>query len=171
MAFEDLLYDSSRICIEMAADVIDEDPNIFHEAFELIFQNKYKISARASRVIYFFAARNPEMIKPYLSRIIAALPVIDNNSILQNLLKILTEHPLPDDEEILGLLLNKCFEFIDSVETKPAVKVYSLDILYNLSLIFPDIREELFQTIEKQIPQSSAGFKTRGEKMLEKLSG
>ena len=35
MGFEDLLYDSSRICVEMAGDVIRENPDVLDEAMEL----------------------------------------------------------------------------------------------------------------------------------------
>jgi len=169
MNFEDLLYDSSRRTVESAAEIISADPNIFEEAVNLALSNKSTISARAARAVYFSANRHPEMIKPYLYPIISALANLENDSIKQNLLKILTEHELPDDEKCLTMLINSCFEWIDSVDSKPAIKVYSLEILYKISLQIPELQNELIFTIENQIDQSSAAFKVRGGRILKKL--
>lgn len=170
MPFEDLLYDSSRICVEMAGDVIYEKPELFPEAFELVLKNSGTISSRASRAIYFCSVKDQSFIIPYIDLIIDATLSIENTSIRQNLLRLLSEMELNEDTHRIGALIDHCFKRIDSIESTPAIKVYSLEIVYNLSQNIPDLQNELISTIENQLEQSGAGFQSRGMRILKKLS-
>ena len=158
MPFEDLLYDSSRICVEMAGDVIYEKPELFPEAFELVLKNSGTISSRASRAIYFCSVKDQSFIIPYIDRIIDATLSIENTSIRQNLLRLLSELELSEEMHRMGSLIDSCFKWVDSIKSKPAIKVYSLEIIYNFSQKIPELQYELIITIENQMDQSTAGF-------------
>jgi len=169
MPFEDILYDSSRICVEMAGEVISEKPDLFAEAFALVRENKGTVSSRASRAIFFGFCKDPSIIDPYIAEIIDVTLIIENTSIRQNLLRLLTEIELTQDTHKIGTLIDNCFKWIDSIESTPAIKVYSLEIVYRLSQKIPELQNELKDTIENQMEQSSVGFKSRGGRILKKL--
>jgi hypothetical protein len=66
--------------------------------------------------------------------------------------------------------MNTCFGFIESMTEKPAIKAFSLTVLFNLSVQYPDIRPELKAIIEDRWDYESAAFKSRGRKILKALS-
>jgi len=169
LGFEDLLYDSSRICVEMAGDVIREKPGVLAEAMDLAETGRSVTDARAARAIYFGTTGRQEMIFPHLERIIHIVLTHQSNSVRQNFLKILSEMDLPDKEDIVSPLITRCFDWINTAESTPAVKVYSLEILYRMSLKIPELQNELMFSIENQLEQSSVAFKTRGNRILKKL--
>jgi hypothetical protein len=49
------------------------------------------------------------------------------------------------------------------------VKVFGMTVLANLCEKLPELKNELRIIIEDQMPYGSAGFKSRGSKILKKL--
>jgi hypothetical protein len=54
-------------------------------------------------------------------------------------------------------------------ECPAAVKMFSMNILYNISEAEPDLKPELAAVIEDQLPKGTPGLKNSGQKMLKKL--
>ncbi|GHN02752.1 hypothetical protein WSM22_42410 [Cytophagales bacterium WSM2-2] len=50
-----------------------------------------------------------------------------------------------------------------------AVRVFSMTVLGNLAVKVPELRNELIPLIEDQMPYVSAGFVSRGRKVLKQL--
>ena len=85
----------------------------------------------------------------------------------RDLLRVIARSELPEDN--LGVLLNNCFEWMQSADEPPSTKVHSMQIVYNVSQYEPDIKPELISIIEDQMPKNSVGYKNRGSKLLKKL--
>lgn len=169
MNFDELLYDSSKDCIDKAADLIGDNEKLIAGLLELTLKEKPKISARAARVINVSFERKPILAALFRRQIIESFENVRNESIRFNLLRIFTFTPLPDDEEDLGMLMNICFDTLDTVTERVAQKAYSLDILANIAMIIPEIKQELALIIRREMPYSSAGYRSRGLKVLKKI--
>jgi len=78
MSLSEKLFDSSRITVESAAIEIGDNIQEFEEALELAFEEKAKVSARASRVVFFCMEREPEIFKVHIPKIISVLPKMKN---------------------------------------------------------------------------------------------
>ena len=76
--------------------------------------------------------------------------------------------PINIPEELWGETIEICFRFLSGNEAV-AIKVFSMSVLYNLSLNVPEIITELKVVIEDHLPYGSAGFKSRARKVLAKL--
>jgi len=50
-----------------------------------------------------------------------------------------------------------------------AVKVHAMQIIYNHTLIYPELKEELITVIEDQVENNSVGFKSRGMRIIRQL--
>ena len=44
-----------------------------------------------------------------------------------------------------------------------------MEIIYKISQLYPEIKNELISTVENMMPRSSFGIKSRGRKLLKKL--
>ncbi|MCK5279227.1 MAG: hypothetical protein KAQ62_19445, partial [Cyclobacteriaceae bacterium] len=59
---------------------------------------------------------------------------------------------------------------LNSGKEPVAVKVFAMTVLFNIVQVYPELSEELEISIEEQMPFCSAGFKSRGRKVLKALS-
>lgn len=169
MKIEDLIPDSSKLAAMDAAGYLVKNPSQIKEALKLVFKDEYPLSMRAANVIEVCSEARPDLVKPYIDEIIQRLPSFKTDGVKRCFLKMISMYDLPDDEEKLSILLNCCFEWIMSAEETVAVKVFSLEILYNITQKESDLKQELISVIEDQIPKNSIAFQNRGMKTLKKL--
>jgi hypothetical protein len=164
-----LLVEASRKHTDLVADLIRQKPGLFSELFSLFAVGSGQISRRAAWVMDTMSEAAPELIHPYLDRLVDLLPCLRHEGLKRHALRILARSPLPEEEHRLGELIRLCFDWLLYPETAIAVKVHCMEILYRVSQREPDLKQELAETIEYRISEESAGFRNRGKKMLAKL--
>lgn len=148
--------------------ILRDHPEWHKDLIDIYLSNEEPHSRRIVWAIDLYTIEEPEIILPYLEKIIDLLPQFSHHALKRHSLHILSRLPLPNSR--LGSLITLCFEWLlDSVHPA-AVKVYSIEILYLISLIEPDIREEIKDCIELRLNEETPGFKNRGMKILKKLS-
>jgi 8-oxo-dGTP diphosphatase len=154
----------------VAASAI-ENPAIFVKLYEYSFSSDKHLSFRASWTLSKVCDRYPDMIYPYLSQIVDSLAGFDNESVLRSFLRILS---LTDIDKIntrqQGILADFSFSQLNSGFSAIAVKAYSMEILYKLTLIYPDLANELSTSIRLLMEDGSAGITSRGRAILRKLA-
>jgi hypothetical protein len=153
----------------MAVYTIGDDPVLFQKVLDFALEDKDVFAQRASRVIQLVAQDYPHLIKPHLNHIIVSFPDFQNGGLKRNMLRLLSKYTEELTEENHVILLDICLKYLLNSDEKPAIKVYSMDILYDISNRYPDLKKELISCIENQMPNASAGIKSRSKKMLKKL--
>ncbi len=167
---EQLLAELSKRNTVYMASVIGTDEKLFKKVFELILTNEEYVSGRAAWVIEHVWLDYPEMIEPYINDMIDFLPKSKYDNQKRHFTKILSTIDLRKlDEERLGVLIDRCFTWLEDPIYPTAVKMFSMQIIYNYVEIEPVIATELIAIIENQFNDSTPGFKNRGEKILRKL--
>jgi 8-oxo-dGTP diphosphatase len=156
---------------EWVATSAIENPAIFLKLFEYSNSSDKKLAFRASWTLTKVCDRFPDLIYPYLNQIVESLNRIDNESTLRSFLRILS---LTDLDKINkrqhGLLADFCFLTLNSGFSAIAVKAYSMEILYKLSLIYPELANELSTSIRILMEDGSAGVTARGNMIIRKLA-
>jgi hypothetical protein len=163
------LGDSSKLLAELTVNMIIDNHLLIEPLLQISFTGGEPWSQRASRVLSIFFRRFPEMLKPHVTNIIAHLSKLKSDAPLRNFLKIFSEIPVNLSNKNKSVLLNLCFDYLAG-DCSIAVKAYSMDILYRFSTEIPEIKNELYHLIEAQMPDFSAGLKSRGKKILKKLA-
>jgi hypothetical protein len=166
---QELLSDSSRRSIDMAVSIVGNNVHIFKNMLDVALLDRGKLTMRAARVVNFSANQYPHLIAPYLTEIVKKLHKFKHDSLRREMTKTLAEYPGEFEDESNSILLEICFNWFLDPEEKIAIKVYTLDILYRISKIYPDLKVELISAIEQQLPYASPGMKSRSIKMLQKL--
>jgi 8-oxo-dGTP diphosphatase len=148
-----------------------ENPAIFMKLLEYSHSRDRKLAFRASWTLTKVCDRFPELIYPYLGQIAESLNMIDNESTLRSFLRILS---LSDLDKINsrqhGLLADFCFASLNSGFSAIAIKAYSMEILYRLTTIYPDLANELSTSIRILMEEGSAGITSRGRMILKKIA-
>lgn len=154
----------------VAASAI-ENPAIFLKLYNYSFSTDKHLAFRASWTLSKVCDKFPEMIVPYLPKVIETLANIENESTLRSFLRIISLSDLSQfGTRHHGLLADLCFNIIKSGFSAIAVKAYSMEILYNLAVIYPELANELSASILVLMEDGSAGITSRGNSILKKLA-
>ena len=170
MNVEELIFDSGRNTAFNAVEIAIKNPQLIPQFIEIAFKNKKQFSMRAANVIEKLDYIKPNLLSNYIDKIISFIPSCENEGVKRSFLKMISRYTKKINEENLNILLNNCFKWLVSSNTEIAVKYYCMIILYDISNIYPEIKNELYHSIQVQLPNSSAGIKNIGHKLLKKLN-
>ncbi len=162
----------SRQEAEWIATSAVDNPELFRKLLDYSFKGDQKLSFRASWTLSKTCEKFPELIYPHLSRMIEGLKGIGNESTERSFMKILamTDMKRVSDHH-QGMLADHCFNALRSGFSAIAIKAYSMEIIYHLALIYPDLAHELSSTIKMlQGEDTAAGIIARGQIILKKLA-
>jgi hypothetical protein len=162
-----LMVETSRRNTDLIADIIDKRPELFDELVEIFLRNEEPVSRRAVWVVDTVAEKHPHLLDRYIEPIVEMLPGFTHDGLKRVSLRMLSRSPLPQNQ--LGGLMNLCFDWLVFPKESVAVKVYSMEILYRISQVEPELKKELADSIEWRIAEGTPGFKNRGMKTLKKL--
>ena len=126
------------------------------------------VNQRAAGVVETVVRDHPYLIGPYLEKMVSTCRDFKEDGVKRNFLKIFIDIDFNDD--LLGRVMNLCFDFINDKKNESiAVRVYSMQILYNISQKIPEIKQELILIIENEMLIGSAAWRARGSQLLRKL--
>jgi len=157
---------------EWVAESAAGNVEILKKLLEYSFSDDKKLAFRASWTLSKVFDRYPEILNPDLERMIETLDSLDNESVQRSFLRMIS---LGDLDKISirhhGILADHCFKMLKSGFSAIAVKAYSMEIIYKLALIYPELANELSATIQMLQGEGSAGILARGHLILKKLAG
>lgn len=73
---EQLEVELSRWNIDLVSEYVGEDRDRFRELWDLLFPENYPVSPRAAWAFESICVKFPHLLKPYLNRLLLALPGI-----------------------------------------------------------------------------------------------
>jgi hypothetical protein len=148
-----------------------ENPAIFNKLIEYSYSNDNKLAFRASWTLNKACEKYPELISPFLPKIIESLPMIDNESVQRSFLRIISFSEIKDlNGKQHGILAEHCFSMLRSGFSAIAIKALSMDVLYNLSVIYPELANELSTSVRILMEDGSAAIISKGKSVLKRIS-
>ena len=111
--------------------------------------------------------RKPGLALNFISTIVKSLPGLKSKGSLRSLLRLLSRHDIPEEEQ--GLLIDLCFSYLVSELYPLAVKAHAMMIIYNHVLIYPELKDEFITVMEDQAENNSVGFKTRARNLIKQM--
>ncbi len=171
MNFRDqLLAELSKQNTDYMASVIGKSEDLFGEIMSVALSAETNVSGRAFWVVETVWLKYPYLINPFINDLIDFLPKTKKDNQRRHSLKILSTIDLRTlDEDRLGILIDRCFNWLEDAINPTAVKMFAMEIIYNYILIEPVLATELIAVIENQYEDSTPGFKNRADKLLKVL--
>lgn len=166
---DQILKEHSRAnCLAIVKWVGHSQPR-FDELFHLFMTGTDRVIQRAAWPLSYAVQKEPSLIRKHLSPLIKqmeknGLPA----AVRRNALRLLQDVEVPP--RLQGKLMNLCFDYICDPKEKAAVKAFSLTVLEHLAQQYPDIKGELRRIIEDRWGQETPAFRSRGRKILKRLS-
>ncbi len=162
---EELLKEHSKHKTQEIADYIGLDSNKMAELMSLYSDSNQEIARRAAWVMSHVHDTFPTQTDSYQSLIIKTLKSHEvHDAVKRAGLRSLADKTIA--EEYLGEAAEICFELLKSKEEAIAVKVHAMEILKNIVIGVPELREELLFSLEEQFPYQTSGFKSRASKII-----
>lgn len=150
------------------ANHIGDDPTLFSELIHIFLTGSWRTNQRAATPLILCLKRFPHLIEPHLAPLIANLRnSAVHNAVKRNTLRILQEVEITEDCQAEATAV--CFDLLLNNRTPVAIKVFAMTVLGNIAAQLPELKNELIIVIEDLLPYGSAGFVSRGSKVMKKL--
>lgn len=147
------------------ASYIGSDKVKFEALMELFFNGEYKVTQRAAWVVGMCFEAYPTLIDPYIQQLLENLKNTSvHDAVKRNTFSILQYRELPD--AYLELAANIGFDYFNNKNEAIAIRVFAMTFMTTICKKLPELKEELRILIEDELPYGSAGFVSRGKKML-----
>lgn len=140
----------------------------FKELMEIALHESDKASWRASWAVNKINDLIPGIASGWIDRLIEALPHTLHHGKKREFLKMISLYPLPEGKE--GFLLDYCLDKLTSPKEDVSTRVYSMQILYNISERETGLKEELLQIINQEMEyHPTPGIIARGKRLVSRL--
>ncbi len=147
---------------------IASNPKKFNELVDAFLKGPYRITQRAAWPLSICVQQHPELIKPHLKKVLHCLSKSDiHDAVKRNIVRLLQFIKIP--RSLQGEVVTHCFRFLRNPREPIAIRVFSMTVLSNLTQENPELKNELIPIIEDYLPFSSAGFRSRGMRVLKEL--
>jgi hypothetical protein len=163
-----ILKEHSKASTDKIVDYIGDNPARFKELVTIFLRGPYRITQRAAWPLSYCVRNYPDLIKPHLKRVLDHLkkPGI-HDSVKRNTVRLLQDIKI--SKSLQGKVVDICFQYLSNPKEAIAVRVFSMTVLANIAQENPELKNEIIPIIEDQLPFGSAGFRSRGMKVLKKL--
>lgn len=156
---------------EWVAAALIENHELLKRFIDYSYSKDQKEAFHSSWILTKACDRVPGLLDPYMPGIIESLPDIESESTLRSFLRILSLSDLKIfSQKHQGLLADLCFKQLNSSLSAIAVKAYSMEILYRLTLIYPELATELAVSVRSVMDLQSAGIVSKAKTILKRLN-
>ena len=163
-----LSKEHSRANTDKIVLYIDSNPNKFNELVDAFLKGPYRITQRAAWPLSICVQQHPELMKPHLNKVLQFIAKSDiHDAVKRNTVRLLQFIKIP--RSLQGKVVTLCFNFLSNPSEPIAIRVFSMTVLANLTKENPELKNELIPIIEDYLPFSSAGFRSRGMRVLKEL--
>jgi len=166
---ESLKEHSKSQCVKIVK-YVGNNPIRFSKLIEVFLEGPYRVTQRIAWALSCCVEENTELIHPHLTKILkfTQKPGV-HDSVKRNVVRLLQFIDIPKKHQ--GLVADICFKFFTNTKEPIAVRVFAMTVLANLAMKIQELKNELIPIIEDQMPFGSAGFVSRGKKVLKQLKG
>lgn len=168
---EQILADHTRPNALRIADWIGSDKIRFDALMQLFLYDEHRVVQRCAWVLSMCADRHPELVHPYMDKMLAHCTKDGVHiAVKRNVTRLLQYMPIAEAHE--EAVLNLCFESLADPKEAIAVRCFSMGILADLSVRYPEIKNELRHMIEDALEHQevSAAYKSKAKRVLQQLN-
>lgn len=163
-----LLAEHSKNQATKIAIWIGDDPGRFAELVELVLQGEPLLAQRAAWALSHSLDRHPDLIYPHLGSLVQNMCRTDQHpAVRRNTLRALQEVEIP--ETLWGKVADLCFQYLADPKEPAAIRVFAMTVLWNICRQVPELQTELKLIIEDHWNHATAGFRSRGQKILKAM--
>lgn len=145
---------------EQIVEYIGDDAGRLRELVELFFAGPYRITQRAAWPLSVVAENRPELLMPYLNKLVDQLPKTDvHPAVKRNVVRLLQFVEIP--KRLRGKVYSHCLDLIADPKEPIAVKAFSITVAASVAKGEPALMDELRLVARPLVKDASPGIKVR----------
>ncbi len=162
----ELLKEHSKENAERIAAWVVTSKKRLQEFIHIFLTDEYRVVQRAAHALGKIGNDHPELLEPHLDTLVKRMQEPDVHiAVKRNVVRVLQNLDIP--EHLHGPVMNICFDLLADPNEAVAVRVFSMTVLDNLSMTYPEIRQELVAIIKDQMELGcTAAFRARAKTVL-----
>jgi hypothetical protein len=147
---------------------IGTDRKRFDSLMKVFLGDNYRLTQWAGWPMSDLVKEHPELIGPYLKPILKSIDKPGMHvAVKRNVMRVLQFIEIP--KNVSGLAFDKAFGLFSDISEPVAVRVFAMQVITNIALNEPELKNEVTIAIEEQLPYGSAAFRNRGLKLIKAL--
>jgi hypothetical protein len=160
-----LMAEHSKRQTMAIVEFIGDDPRRFAELMKLLFAGEYRLTQRAAWSMNYCAERRPELIRPYLPKLLDCLKRDDiHDAVKRNIVRLLQYIEIP--QRLVGKVYSHCVDLIDNAYEPVAVRAFALTVAARIAKSEPELMNELRLIVRKHLPHTTVAFQKRAREIL-----
>lgn len=165
-----ILKEQSKANCHAIVKYIGDSPKRFSQLINIYLAGPYRVTQRAAWPISVCAEKSPQLITPHLKKLLdfVTKPGV-HVAVKRNTLRLLQFINIP--KKFHGRVAEIGFNFLNDKSETVAVQVFAMTALSKVIKDEPTLANELRIIIEDRMPYASAGFRSRGAKILKEIKG
>ena len=146
-------------------EFIGDDAQRFAELMKLFFAGEYRLTQRAAWPMNYCAERRPELIHPYLPKLLDCLERDDvHDAVKRNVVRLLQYIEIP--RRLMGKVYAICVDLVNDAYEPVAARAFALTVAARIAKSEPDLMNELRLVVRKHLPHTTAAFQKRAREIL-----
>ncbi len=133
------------------------------ELFLAIEMCEEPYSQRAAWPMGIILAEQPQSGLPFIYRMFKLLDKKNHPSVRRLIMGYFAIIQIPEDLE--GPLYDKCFAWVTDLSLPATIPIFSMQIMYNIGLKYPELHDELYLIIKDLMPFAKGGVYSRSKKI------
>jgi hypothetical protein len=159
-----LMAEHSKRQTMAIVEFIGDDAQRFGALMKLLFAGEYRLTQRAAWAMNYCAVRHPELIRPYLPKLLDSLDRDDmHDAVKRNVLRLLQYIEIP--RRLAGRVYAHCVDLIDDAYEPVAVRAFALTVAGRIAKSEPHLLNELRLIVRKHLPHTTAAFQKRAREI------
>lgn len=155
--------------LELTIKEIESHPEFFSMLMDVALHSNKPFSWRAAWMADKIHDNHPDLVIPWLDKMIQALDKNLQTGKKRHFLKLISLNQINKKHHLY--LMDYSLDVFTSGKEPVATRVHAMQILYNISESEPEFKPELLAIIQHEIEvHPSAGISSRGKKLAKKLN-
>jgi len=169
MDLDDFLCNSAILLKkEEMGSIIGQDPEAFQNLFKLSFSRNMPVCWRAAWLTDYLAELHPWLATKYIPKAWKEIQNKHPDGVTRSLLRMLSRYDIPEDYQ--GIATDLCMEWLTKESVPVAIKAHSMEVLYRIAVLYPDLSNEFITILEEQTPNNTIAFKARARIIINKIN-
>lgn len=164
-----LLKEHTKVNTLAISSAILSNPALFDVLWEFVKAGKPPVPQRGAWVVSHIGEVKPDMLLPYFPDILPLLRAPKHDAVHRALVRTLAQMDMDIPEDYKGELYDLSIAWIGSPIKPIAIRIFCMDIAARIARPYPELKAELRQVIEEQMSWGSAGYKSRGKRIIKRL--
>jgi len=131
------------------------------------FSEDMRLCQSASWAVTKIADSHPELLYPYLEKMIDNLNKPVHDAIVRNTVRTWQFMDIPED--YLGIIYDNSYELLADPQRAVAIRVFAMTVCTNIAQHFPELGTEIKEIILEYWDHSTAAWRGRGKRELKRL--